>query len=138
MAVIEIDKDPAPSTLRWFGVVVLAFFCLVAAIAWWQGASLRVVVWLCGAGTAIALLYYLLPPLRRPLYLGWMYLVYPIGWTVSHVLLALVFYGVITPIGLALRLFGRDPMRRKWDSSRVSYWIPKKPTEKASRYFRQF
>jgi hypothetical protein len=67
------------------------------------------------------------------------YLAWPIGFVVSHVVLALVYYLVLTPIGLAMRVFGYDPMRREFDRSAESYWIARDTAEiKAERYFRQF
>ena len=41
-----------------------------------------------------------------------MVLAFPIGWTVSQVILLLMFYGLFTPIGLVFRLIGRDPLQR--------------------------
>ena len=41
-----------------------------------------------------------------------MVLAFPIGWTVSQVILLLMFYGLFTPIGLVFRLIGRDPLHR--------------------------
>ena len=67
-----------------------------------------------------------------------MYAVYPIGWTVSHLALAVVYYLVVTPIGLLMRLFGRDPMRRKFDPSATTYWQPHESPDEPERYFRQF
>jgi hypothetical protein len=50
------------------------------------------------------------PPLIRPIFVGLILLTYPIGWVVSHVLLGLIFYGVVTPIGLLLRATGHDSL----------------------------
>ena len=52
------------------------------------------------------------PRAMRPIYVGWMVLAFPIGWTISQVILALMFYGLFTPIGLIFRLIGRDPLHR--------------------------
>ena len=41
-----------------------------------------------------------------------MVLAFPIGWTVSQVMLAMMFFGLFTPIGLVFRLIGRDPLHR--------------------------
>ena len=62
----------------------------------------------------------------------------PIGFVISHILLALVFYVVLTPIGLAMRLFGYDPMTRKLDPQATTYWVPRAGQESAQQYFRQF
>ena len=62
----------------------------------------------------------------------------PIGWVVSHVLMAIAFYGVITPIGLLLRLAGRDLLEQRLDREAKSYWQPRRPVTDRRRYFRQF
>ena len=63
---------------------------------------------------------------------------FPVGFVVSHLVLAILFFGVLTPAGLLMRLLGRDPLERKFDEGRKSYWVdlpePKEPRD----YFRQF
>jgi hypothetical protein len=49
-----------------------------------------------------------------------------------------VFYGVLTPIGLLMRLFGRDPLNRTFDRSATSYWIEHDPGSDLDRYFQQY
>jgi hypothetical protein len=63
---------------------------------------------------------------------------FPIGWTVSHLLLAAVFYLLIAPLGLLLRTFGRDKLKLREDRSPATYWTPRPPSKPLSRYFRQF
>ena len=46
---------------------------------------------------------------------------------VSPVILALLFYLVITPIGLVMRLAGHDPLRIRWDTGAATYWIERRP-----------
>jgi hypothetical protein len=67
-----------------------------------------------------------------------MVLAFPIGWTVSHLLLGSIFYGVITPIGLLLRASGHDPMMRKFDRNASSYWIDHRTGGDPTSYLRQF
>ena len=67
-----------------------------------------------------------------------MVLAFPIGWTVSQVMLALMFFGLFMPIGLVFRLIGRDPLRRTRPSGRESYWDPKPTPTDLRRYFKQF
>lgn len=74
----------------------------------------------------------------RFIYRTWMFAALPIGWTFSHVILAAIYYGVITPIGLALRLTGHDAMRRRFDPNASSYWLPRRVPADPARYFRQF
>lgn len=76
--------------------------------------------------------------LGKSLYTKWMYAALPLGWTFSHLVLGLVFFLVITPIGCILRLAGKDPMERAFDRSAASYWKPHEQTKDPGRYFRQF
>jgi hypothetical protein len=78
------------------------------------------------------------PEALRPLYIVLSVVGAPIGWLVSHVVLAVVYYGILTPIGLALRLCGRDPLRRKFDPQAPSYWVDRPPARNVKSYFRQF
>jgi hypothetical protein len=89
-------------------------------------------------GGLVAVVVWIAPAAGKKLYVGWMLAAQPIGWTISHLVLAAVYYLVLTPIGLLMRLFGRDPMQRHFDRSATSYWV-KRPTEAdPSRHFRQF
>jgi hypothetical protein len=136
MSVVQI-RPPTRGELRWFGLLLLAVFTMIAGLVHWRLAAPRATCALLGVGAALALLYYSLPPLRRPLYLGWMHLVSPIGWLVSHAMLGLVYFGVISPIGVAMRLFGRDKLERRLVPSAASYWTQRPREIDPSRYFRQ-
>ena len=46
---------------------------------------------------------------------------------VSPVVLALLFYGVVTPTGLIMRALGKDPLRLRFDRNAESYWIRRDP-----------
>ncbi|MBW2459320.1 MAG: hypothetical protein JRI68_32810 [Deltaproteobacteria bacterium] len=56
---------------------------------------------------------------------------------VSTVLLLALYYLVFTPIGLLARLFGYDPMGRRFERQARTYWQPSQPREGVARYFRQ-
>src|SRR5688572_4199228 len=129
MALIELRVNPTARDLKWFGLILLAFFGLVGSLAWpW-------LVW--SAAALLSLTYYVAKPLRRPIYIGWSYVTYPIGWVVSHALMAVVFFGLFTAAGLLMRLVGYDPMRRKFDRSAKTYWVPHEDHSDVSYYFRQ-
>ena len=66
------------------------------------------------------------------------YATFPIGFVVSYVILAVVYYLVLTPIGLVLRLTGYDPMQRRFDRNAKTYWTPREQEESTEQYFRQF
>jgi hypothetical protein len=71
------------------------------------------------------------------MFVGWMFLAFPIGWTVSHLLLLATFYLVLTPIGVVMRLVGHDPLERKFRPEAATYWMEHDPGSDPSRYFRQ-
>jgi hypothetical protein len=138
MAIIEINRNPGKGELNWFGLIFLAFFALVGALVWFKFGRREIARWIwAGAGT-VTLVYYAVPPFRRLLYLAWMYAAYPIGWLMSHLVLGIVFYLVFMPIGLIMRLVGRDPLQRRFLENEKSYWREHDPHQKPERYFRQF
>ena len=82
---------------------------------------------------------WLAPWFMRLVFLGMSYAAWPIGFVVSHVVLAMVYYLVMTPIGLAMRVFGYDPMTRRGDLAKKSYWVERDSgTRGPDSYFRQF
>jgi len=140
MAMISIDPYPSQRELVWFGVVMMVFFALIGGVIrlgtrggrW----AASIVVWTLGA--VLDLLYFTLRPLRRPLYLGWMHLVFPLGWLLSYLVLAIVYYLVITPVGLLMRALGQDPLQRHFEPDTASYLVPYRTEKELSQYFYQF
>jgi hypothetical protein len=134
----DIQFNPSQKTLRQFAVLWLIFF---GGMALWQalvrghtslGTSLG------GLALVVGLAGLTRPEWVRLIYVGWMVLAFPIGWTVSHVMLGILFYGLFTPIGLAFRLIGRDPLQRARRPGVESYWTPKPAPVDLRSYFKQF
>lgn len=76
--------------------------------------------------------------LGASIYRTWMFAALPIGWTISHVILGIVFFLVMTPIGLLMRASGKDPMTRVPDPRATTYWVPHVKPAHTKRYFQQF
>jgi len=72
------------------------------------------------------------------LYVQWMRAVEPVGWSFSCLLFAVVYFGMITPMGWLMRAVGYDPLQRRFDRDAPSYWVERPPTPEIDRYFRQF
>lgn len=133
MALAEINWKPSARELRIFSV---ALGCLLALIGFF---SFRASAWLPLAMTLLIVVFGLIAPAAiKPVYLGWMILLFPVRWIVSCLLIAVVYYLVITPIGLALRLLGHDLIGRRFDSQATSYWKSERRTRRERDYFRQF
>ena len=94
------------------------------------------VLW--GIAALCLLLGLLIPKTVLPLYLALTAISLPISYVLSHVLFAIVYYGIITPLGLIFRLMGRDPLERRFDPQASSYWMERSPQTSVRRYFRQF
>ena len=136
---IHIERNPSERQLRLFGALLFPLFCvIVGAILRFRFGLERAAPPVWGLGAASLALALVRPALVRPIYLGLMLATYPIGWIVSHLILVLVYYLVVTPVGLALRLAGRDPLLKRPDRTRVSYWRERPPVHDVKRYFRQF
>ena len=138
MTVIEINRNPSRQDLLWFGVLLPVFFAIVGVVVWRRTGALTPATAVWAAGGTVSALFALWPASRRRIYLGWMYAVYPIGWTVSHLLLGVVYFLVITPIGLALRVLHRHPLERRLDRTATTYWVRHNPADSLKRYLRQF
>lgn len=137
MALLEIPRDPPPRHLALFGALLAPF----VALAGWLclrhfGPTAAYVVWI--AGGALWLVFVAVPRARRPIWIGWMTAVFPIGWVVSHVVVVVFFYLVLTPIALLLRAFGHDALRRRRRAARDSYWVEHRRRDGTRRYFRQY
>jgi voltage-gated potassium channel Kch len=78
--------------------------------------------WLFCAAAVVAVAALLLPSALRPLYHASRKTGFALGWLSTQLLLTVVYYLVVTPIALALRLLGRDPLKRRPEPTRTSYW----------------
>jgi len=139
MGLIRIDHRPTRTSLHVFGVAWLVFFSVVAWIVSSRSDS-ATAGWMTLAVTwALALAGFAFPAFMRLLYVGLSYVAFPIGFVISHAVVVLLFYLVFTPVGVALRLAGYDPMHRKPDPEADSYWTAKPEDDRGpSRYLRQY
>lgn len=148
MSLVSANFKPDRSQLRGFGVVCLVAFTALGAWAYFRhnilffavsessaratGIVLWVVAALCMVVGRVA------PGALRPLWVTLMAVAWPIGLVVSHVVFGVVYFCVFTPIGLVFRLIGRDPLARRFEPARTSYWVEHKPVTDVRRYFRQY
>ncbi len=135
MALIEIPRTPSQRDLRWFGGILAVAMVIVGLICFQRWPTVACGFW-AGAPVLLAV-YYAVPPIRKPLFLAWMYAAYPLGWLLSHLFMAVLYYACVTPIGIALRLFGYDPLQLR-RPQRASHWHQRPAPPPAERYFRQF
>jgi Ca2+/Na+ antiporter len=96
--------------------------------------------WFLAPGMALLALGAALPKALKHVYIAWMGLALALGFVVSHVILTVFFFLVITPVGLAAWLLGKDFLRRRLDRQAPTYWLQReRPKTKApSDYERQY
>ena len=139
MSVVQINRNPTRRELNQFGFIWLGFLLFFGIIAQFKFGNPMIARWLWVASVLVPVIGWLLPAFMRLVFLGMSYLAWPIGFVVSHVVLAAVYYLVLTPIGLLTRIFGYDSMKSRFDPEAKSYWV-ERSVEAADpkRYFRQF
>lgn len=138
VALIRVNTDPSRRQLKQFGFVWMGFVLLFAAVAWWRFDSPVAARWIAVAAVVVPVVGWLWPAFMKAVYVGLSYAAFPIGFVVSHVVMALVYYLVVTPIGLVMRVLGHDPMHRRFDPEASTYWIERHPVHDPKRYYRQF
>ena len=126
----EISKeikalDTSSKEIRKFGLVIAIALGVIGSFVYVKFGNFDVVGWLWGIGLLFLILGFILPSVLRPVYRIWMLLAYFIGGIVSRVILTVLFYVVLTPTGLVLRLFGKDVLDQRFEKDRESYWIKK-------------
>ena len=139
MALLKINWHPTRKELGDFGKIALIATVLISLLLWGiKGLGLQWTLPISAVGLIIFVASRTSEKLTRIIYLGLTMLTLPIGFVVSFILLAVVYYMVITPIGLVFRLMRRDTLCRKFDSATESYWLCRRRDKGLNRYFRQF
>lgn len=119
------DHKIEGSSDRSFGLVFAGVFLLIAAWPIWYGAAPR--WWAAGIAAVFAVVAVMRPALLTGLNRQWTKLGVLLGKIVSPIALGVLFYGVLAPIGVVMRIAGKDPLRLKRDAGTASYWIRREP-----------
>jgi hypothetical protein len=138
MKLIQIDHNPSTRQLNVFGFIWLLFFATFGGVLLNSGSSVLVAALVWGVSVLVPAVGWIVPEFMRIIYVGMAYATYPIGFVVSYLIMLVVYYLVLTPIGLVMRLFGHDPMNRHFDKSADTYWCPRDQDDSLTAYFRQF
>jgi hypothetical protein len=133
----DLSRDEAvtPSSNRALGCVFAAALGLFGLWPIVRGAPVR--PWALALAAAFLVVAWLRPALLGPLNRVWTRLGLLLHAVVSPLVMGVVFYGVVAPMGLGMRLLGKDPLRRRLDPSAASYWIERRPPGPAPDTMRQ-
>jgi len=122
-------KQPQQSDLKKFSLIWSLIFLIVSIWPLFYGNEIRlwavVIMFIFGA------IAFLRPSLLNSFYKIWVKVGEFIGSIISKVIMAILFYGMFTPIALILRLLGKDLLGKKLDKNSSSYWV-KRETQPGS------
>ena len=130
---IKTDK----SLLRRFGIIQGCVLALLGGLLLWQGKEVYLYLLIAAGVFLVAGLA--CPIALRPIYKVIMLAAKLIGWCITKLVLLVLFYATVFPVGFLARLCGKDFLDLKFDRQKDSYWILRKnkKTEKED-YLRQF
>ena len=116
-----IKSKPDKKELRKFAITIFAALSIIGGIILWQKGDTGFIFLAVG-------LIFLFPGLIKPKLLGpiykvWMAFALLLGFVMNHLILALMYYVVITPIGILMRVLRKDPLQTRLDRNTKSYWI---------------
>ena len=123
--------------LRKFGLMVGGVFVVLGLLFLWRHkAHYSYFLW---PGLTLVVFGAVLPRALKWVYIAWMSVAFVLGFVITHLILGLFFFLVITPIGFAARICGKDFLGLKLDRQAASYWIPRGNKLKTpAEYERQF
>ncbi len=130
---IRIDNK----AIRDFGILIGFILLIIAGILFYKKIeSYKLIIML---GITFIALGFVMPIIIKPFYLVWMSFATLLGWFMTRLILGLLFYIVISSIGLILRLFGKQFLELNNTSLKSSYWIYKEDSRVSHQnYDKQF
>lgn len=119
------EEHVKAGTDRGFGLVFAGFFGIVSVLSWWHDHTSW--HWALPVAVVFLVVAYVFPKALSPLNKLWLKFGLLLYKVMNPLVLGLLFFVTITPIGLVMRLFGKDFLRLKMDRSSKSYWIDRTP-----------
>lgn len=135
-----LDIDTSSRTeQRKFGLVMAAAICILGllrmAIRFALHGTFANPLWFFVAATPFLVLGLLWPRSLQPVFVAWMKFALVLNWVITHLLLTVFYFLILLPMGLCMRLFAKDPLKRRWLPASESYWEPaEEQPEELERY----
>ena len=137
MSPFPFPTRPSTRVLRQFAAAWLVFFLSLAANQIWRRGNMPAGCAL-GVVALVGIVGLVKPNALRLLFIVASAVAFPIGWVMSLVMLAIMYYGVVTPVALFWRLRGRDVLQVRDGKDQSSFWIRREAQPTPERYLRQF
>ena len=108
------------SDLRKFGITIGILLMIIAGILFWkEKESFQIFLTI---GAVLCVFSVVIPVILKPIYWIWMIFATILGWIMTRVILSILFYVIITPIGFIPRIFGKQFIELKWNKKNSTYW----------------
>jgi hypothetical protein len=127
------DEIVGPSDRR-FGITIAAILGAIGGIRLILGHSHS--AWWLGAAATLALFAIYRPAALGPINRAWLRLGLALYKIVNPIVMAVLYFSTIVPIGIVMRLRGRDPLRLRRQPEAASYWIGREPPGASSETMR--
>ena len=115
-------KEVGTKDLRQFGAVLAGILAVFGVIHFLKG-HVSVYPWFFAFAGGTLLFVIFLPVALKPVYAVFIRIAHGLGWFNTRVILILIYYFLLTPIGLIMRVFQKDPLDRKIEKHAGSCWI---------------
>ncbi|MGH7493268.1 MAG: SxtJ family membrane protein [bacterium] len=110
---------------RKFGLTIGIFLLVIAGLLFWkQRPSFSAFAY---AGAGFVFLGLLAPLLLKPVFKVWMSFAVVMGFVMTRVILAVLFFALFTPVSLVAKLLGKDLLDERWDKNADTYWVKRPP-----------
>ncbi len=117
----QVQDEIDISEMKKFGFLIGGVLAAIGALTFWRDHILA--ARLFGAvGLVLIYLAATRPAALAPFHKGWMKLAHALGWFNTRLILTVVFYLVLTPVGLLLRILRKRPLILHWDKDAPTYW----------------
>ena len=106
--------------IRKFGFLIGGVLIALSIFMLWKTFNQYQLVFIIGI--SFVLLGLFIPSILKPIYIIWMTFATILGWIMTRVILTILFYLIVTPIGLIARIFGAKFLDLSWNDNVKSYW----------------
>lgn len=122
---VQSHRKVTVGTERNFGIIFAVVFAIVGLAPLYRTGLVR--WWAVAVGVAFLICAFVAPRLLRPLNLLWFKFGLLLHHVVNPIVMGVLYFGAVVPMGLLVRALGKDLLRLKIDKAAASYWIPRDP-----------
>jgi hypothetical protein len=122
---VRYHRKLALGSERTFGIVFAVFFAIIGLLPLYRSGVVR--WWAIAVAVTFLICAFLAPWLLRPFNYLWFTLGNLLHYVVNPLIMGVLYFAVLVPIGLLMQAFDKDLLHLKFDKTRKSYWIPRDP-----------